>query len=107
MTVKVKNEKGTKVYTIRMYSDLAKRVDRLAEDDGRSVNSEVVELLKKGIDLMVAEKRHLANIDPLRIVNTEDGSATKERDEEKHSPAPGSGSLRDEGEQKGENRELA
>ncbi len=82
MTVKKNNDKSVKVYTIRMYSNLAKQVEQLAENDGRSVNSEVVELLKKGIDLMAAEKRHLANLDPLRIVNTDDGNATKGSDGE-------------------------
>lgn len=105
MTVKMKNEKGTKVYTIRMYLDLASKVEQLAERDGRSVNSEVVELLKKGMELMAAERRHLSNLDPLRIVNADDN--TKGNDDEKHIDAPGSVSLHDEQDQKGENRELA
>lgn len=105
MTVKMKNEKGTKVYTIRMYLDLAAKVEQLAERDGRSVNSEVVELLKKGMDLMAAEKRHLSNLDPLRIVNADDN--TKGGDGEKHHSAPASASRHDEQDQKGESRELA
>lgn len=107
MTVKMKNDKGTKVYTIRMYLDLATKIEQLAEVDGRSVNSEVVELLKKGIDLVAAEKRHLANLDPLRIVNADDGNAANGGDGEKHPDAPASASPHDEQDQKGERRELA
>ncbi len=107
MTVKMKNEKGTKVYTIRMYLDLASKVEQLAERDGRSVNSEVVELLKKGMELMAAEKRHLSNLDPLRIVNADDGNAANGGDGEKHPGAPDAASRHAEEYQKGENRELA
>jgi len=102
MIVKKKDGQNTKTYTVRLYDDLSDRIEQFADEDGRSINSEVVELLQKGIELMVAERRHLGSIDPVVLTKS-----NKEEQESKHDYASGDDTDSDEDKKNKQNRELA
>jgi len=72
--------------SLRIEESLATMVDKLSRDDGRSFNSEVLELIKKGISLNAAEKKLLKNTDPLHVVNK--AAPIDEDDSPKHRRAP-------------------
>lgn len=99
----MEQEEDIRRLSLRMDESLASMVDELSRMDNRSFNSEVIELVKKGISLHRAERALISKANPVHIVN----SVSQDDDASKHPSAPGSGSLRDEGEQKGEDRELA
>jgi len=54
--------------SLRIDESLAVKVDRLAENDGRSFNNQILELIKKGITLANAEKKILNNANPINLL---------------------------------------
>lgn len=88
--------------SLRINERLAKEVDRMSEMNGRSFNSEAIELIKKGIELMESERRFLKHVEPVHIVRS--ASKIDEDDSPKHRDAPDAESGSDK---KREARELA
>ncbi len=72
--------------SLRIDESLALKVDKLAENDGRSFNNQILELIKKGIELVESERKFLRHVEPVQIVRST--SAADEDDPPKHSRAP-------------------
>lgn len=63
-------EKERRTLSLRIDKNLADEVDRLSALDGRNFNSQVQELIRKGIELVESERRFLKQVEPLHIVRT-------------------------------------
>ena len=72
--------------SLRIDESLAVKVDRLAENDGRSFNNQILELIKKGITLANAEKKILNNANPINLLKV--AAACDEDGSPKHPRAP-------------------
>lgn len=88
--------------SLRINEKLAKEVDRLSETNGRSFNSEAIELIKKGIELVESERRFLKHVEPVHIVRS--AQSADEEVSPKHPDAP---ETEPRSVQKGEAREMA
>jgi len=88
--------------SLRINERLVKEVDRMSQMNGRSFNSEAIELIKKGIELMESERRFLKHVEPVHIVRS--ASQIDEDDSPKHRDAPDAESGSDK---KGKAREMA
>lgn len=100
----VKKKGGdTRIVSLRMYEPLAQVIEEIAESDNRSINSQIIELIKKGIDLRNAEIRYLASVGVRGVVAPQGA----DDDASKHHDASDAATSHDEKGQKGENRELA
>ena len=96
------NSDNIRKLSLRINEKLAKEVDRLSEANGRSFNSEAIELIKKGIELMESERRFLRHVEPVHIVRS--ASKIDEEVSPKHPDAP---ETEPRSVKKGEAREMA
>jgi len=72
--------------SLRIDESLAAEVERLAEENERSFNNQLLILLRKGIKLVKAEEHMLGNTNPVSIVRS--ASARREDDSLKQYGAP-------------------
>lgn len=96
------NSDNIRKLSLRINEKLAKEVDRISETNGRSFNSEAIELIKKGIELMESERRFLRHVEPVHIVRS--ASKIDEEVSPKHPDAP---ETEPRSGKKGEAREMA
>ena len=98
-----KDDENIRRLSLRIDEELARTVDELSREEGRSFNREILELVRKGIELRNAESRFLKKADPLHIMN----AVGSEDEAEKHQGAPGPGKHLQSESEKGDIRELA
>jgi len=81
------NDEHVRKLSLRINERLAKEVDRLSSANNRSFNSEALELIKKGIELVESERKFLRHVEPVQIVRST-SAACDEDDPPKHRMAP-------------------
>ena len=80
------NDEDVRKLSLRINERLAKEVDRLSSANSRSFNSEALELIKKGIELVESERKFLRHVEPVQIVRST--SAADEDDSPKNRDTP-------------------
>ncbi len=82
------NDDDIRRTSLRIDESLALEVDKLADNDGRSFNNQILELIKKGITLAKAEKKILNHANPINLLKV--AASCDEDASPKHREAPDS-----------------